>query len=137
MNIANAKEQIKNAVTIYLQKDALGRYLVPLVHQRPIFLQGPPGLGKTAIMKQISEELKIGLVAYSMTHHTRQSAIGLPVIVEKEFGGKKYPEQKEIAEQKEQKDLKELTAVDAPDNGARMAAGRLFFYFHTHSSLMT
>lgn len=90
MNIASAKEQIKNAVTIYLQKDALGRYLVPLVHQRPIFLQGAPGLGKTAIMKQISEELKIGLVAYSMTHHTRQSAIGLPVIVEKEFGGQKY-----------------------------------------------
>ena len=90
MNIANAKQQIKNAVTIYLQKDALGRYEVPLVHQRPIFLQGAPGLGKTAIMKQISEELGIGLVSYSMTHHTRQSAIGLPMIVEREFGGKRY-----------------------------------------------
>lgn len=43
MNIANAKQQIKNAVTIYLQKDALGRYEVPLVHQRPIFLQGSAG----------------------------------------------------------------------------------------------
>lgn len=90
MNIANAKQQIKNAVTIYLQKDALGRYEVPLVHQRPIFLQGAPGLGKTAIMKQISEELGIGLVSYSMTHHTRQSAIGLPMIVEREFGGQRY-----------------------------------------------
>lgn len=90
MNIANAKEQIKNAVRIYLQKDALGRYKMPLVHQRPVFLQGAPGLGKTAIMRQISNELGIGLVAYSMTHHTRQSAIGLPVIVQKEFGGKTY-----------------------------------------------
>lgn len=90
MNIAEAKQQIKNAVTIYLQKDALGRYEVPLVHQRPIFLQGAPGLGKTAIMKQISEELGIGLVSYSMTHHTRQSAIGLPMIVEREFDGQCY-----------------------------------------------
>lgn len=88
MNIASAKEQIKNTVNIYLQKDALGRYQVPLVHQRPVFLQGAPGLGKTAIMRQISSELGIGLVSYSMTHHTRQSAIGLPIIVEKEFGGK-------------------------------------------------
>jgi hypothetical protein len=29
-------------------------------------------------------------VAYTITHHTRQSAIGLPFILEKEFNGKKY-----------------------------------------------
>lgn len=38
-------------------------------------------------MNQIARELKIGLVSYSITHHTRQSALGLPFIVEKEFAG--------------------------------------------------
>ena len=90
MDIASAKQQIKNTVQIYLQKDALGRYRVPLVHQRPVFLLGAPGLGKTAIMQQIADEMGLGLVSYSMTHHTRQSALGLPVIVEKEYGGKTY-----------------------------------------------
>ena len=56
MDIASAKQQIKNTVQIYLQKDALGRYRLPLVHQRPIFLLGAPGLGKTAIMQQVADE---------------------------------------------------------------------------------
>ena len=90
MDIASAKQQIKNTVQIYLQKDALGHYRLPLVHQRPIFLLGAPGLGKTAIMQQVADEMGLGLVSYSMTHHTRQSALGLPVIVEKEYGGKHY-----------------------------------------------
>lgn len=90
MDIAAAKQQIKNTVQIYLQKDPLGRYQMPLVHQRPIFLLGAPGLGKTAIMQQIADEMGLGLVSYSMTHHTRQSALGLPIIVEKEYGGRHY-----------------------------------------------
>lgn len=89
MDIAAAKQQIKNTVSIYLQKDALGRYRVPTVRQRPVFLLGAPGIGKTAIMQQIAEEMDLGLVSYSMTHHTRQSAIGLPVIVEKAYGGQR------------------------------------------------
>ena len=35
-----------------------------------------------------ANELGIGLVSYSMTHHTRQSAIGLPFIARKNFGEK-------------------------------------------------
>jgi hypothetical protein len=31
-------------------------------------------------MEQIAQELGISLVSYSMTHHTRQSALGLPFI---------------------------------------------------------
>ena len=50
------------------------------MRQRPLFLQGAPGLGKTAIMEQVASELDIALVSYSMTHHTRQSAIGLPFL---------------------------------------------------------
>lgn len=41
-------------------------------------------------MEQIAEECKIGLVAYTITHHTRQSAVGLPFIKEMEFAGKEY-----------------------------------------------
>ena len=90
MNICQAKQQIKNAITAYFTKDELGNYEIPIEKQRPLFLVGPPGIGKTAIMKQIASELGIGLVSYSMTHHTRQSAIGLPFIVHKEYDGKEY-----------------------------------------------
>jgi hypothetical protein len=61
-----------------------------VTRQRPVLLIGPPGIGKTAIMEQIAEECQIGLVAYTITHHTRQSAIGLPVIVKKTYQGKEY-----------------------------------------------
>lgn len=90
MNIKQAKEYIKNAINLYLKKDEFGEYRVPVVRQRPIFLLGAPGIGKTAIMEQIAQELGIALVSYSMTHHTRQSALGLPFIVQKEYGGKEY-----------------------------------------------
>ena len=40
-------------------------------------------------MEQIAQEMGIALVAYSMTHHTRQSALGLPFITEKTYGGEK------------------------------------------------
>lgn len=90
MNISEAKEQIKNAVASYLTKDEFDRYVIPIEKQRPVFLVGAPGIGKTAIMEQIAEELGIGLVSYSMTHHTRQSALGLPYITKKVYGGKEY-----------------------------------------------
>lgn len=90
MNIKQAKEQIKNAITAYFTKDEFGSYVIPIEAQRPVFLMGPPGVGKTAIMQQIAEELGVALVSYSMTHHTRQSALGLPFIVKKTYGGKEY-----------------------------------------------
>ncbi len=90
MNIKQAKEYIKNSVNLYLKKDEFGEYRVPVVRQRPIFLLGAPGIGKTAIMEQIAQELGIALVSYSMTHHTRQSALGLPFITQKNYGGQEY-----------------------------------------------
>ena len=90
MNIKQAKEQIMYAVKSYFTKDASGEFLIPVERQRPIFLMGPPGIGKTAVMEQIASELKVGLVTYSMTHHTRQSALGLPFIVYKTYGGREY-----------------------------------------------
>lgn len=90
MDIRQAKNQIKNAMKAYFAKDEFGNYLLPIDQQRPVFLMGAPGIGKTAIIQQIAQELEVGFVSYSMTHHTRQSALGLPFITEKTFGGSEY-----------------------------------------------
>ncbi len=90
MNIKQAKEYIKDSVNLYLKKNEFGEYRVPVVRQRPIFMVGAPGIGKTAIMEQIAQELGVALVSYSMTHHTRQSALGLPFITQKTYGGEEY-----------------------------------------------
>ena len=90
MNISEAKEQIKNAMRVYFTRDEFGSYAIPIERQRPVFLMGPPGIGKTAIMEQIAQELDVALVSYSMTHHTRQSALGLPYITHKNYGGTDY-----------------------------------------------
>ena len=90
MNIKEAKEQIQSAMRAYFTKDEFGNYVIPVEKQRPIFLMGPPGIGKTAIMEQIAQELGVGLVSYSMTHHTRQSALGLPFIEHKVYGGREF-----------------------------------------------
>ena len=90
MNIKRAKQEIKDTIEAYLMKDEFGEYAIPSVRQRPVLLIGPPGVGKTQIMEQIARECGIGLVAYTITHHTRQSAIGLPFIEKREFGGREY-----------------------------------------------
>lgn len=88
MNIKEAKEEIVRSVEMYLDKDAFGEYNIPYMKQRPIFMIGAPGIGKTAIVEQVASELGIALVSYSMTHHTRQSALGLPYIEERTYDGK-------------------------------------------------
>lgn len=87
MNIKRAKHEIKDAIEAYLLKDAYGEYCIPSIRQRPLLLMGPPGIGKTQIMEQIARECRINLVAYTITHHTRQSAVGLPFIKEKSYDG--------------------------------------------------
>ncbi len=57
MNIKEAKEQIKNAMTAYFRKDKFGNYLLPPEKQRPVFLLGAPSIGKTAIMEQVAAEM--------------------------------------------------------------------------------
>ena len=88
MNIKRAKEEIERTVRAYLAKDALGEYAIPAVRQRPILLMGPPGIGKTQILEQAARECGVALVAYTITHHTRQSAVGLPFIRQKHYGGR-------------------------------------------------
>lgn len=90
MNIKQAKQEIKDTIEAYLAKDSFGEYRIPAIRQRPVLLMGPPGIGKTQIMEQIAKECQIGLVAYTITHHTRQSAVGLPFIKEKVYGGQTF-----------------------------------------------
>ena len=90
MNIKRAKQEIKDTIQAYLLRDDTGAYAIPSIRQRPVLLIGPPGVGKTQIMEQISQEMGIGLVAYTITHHTRQSAVGLPFIEKKQYGGREY-----------------------------------------------
>ena len=90
MNIADAKRQVKDTVEAYLAVDDVGMHRIEPAAQRPLFLIGAPGIGKTAIMSQVADELGIGLVSYSMTHHTRQSALGLPFVVDGAHGALSY-----------------------------------------------
>ena len=90
MTIAEAKEEIRNTVRAYLATDDTGNLLIPREKQRPVLLMGPPGIGKTAIMEQVAQELHVNLVSYTITHHTRQSAIGLPFISKRKYDNKEY-----------------------------------------------
>lgn len=90
MDIKRAKKEIRDSIEAYLAKDEYGDYMIPSIRQRPILLMGPPGIGKTQVMEQVAKECKIALVAYTITHHTRQSAVGLPFIEKKNYGGKEY-----------------------------------------------
>ena len=90
MNIKRAKQEIMDTLRAYLAKDQFGNYRIPTLRQRPLLLMGPPGIGKTQIMEQVATEMNLGLVAYTITHHTRQSALGLPLIRQETFGGKSY-----------------------------------------------
>lgn len=88
MNIQEAKEEIRRTLRAYLDIPDDDARRIPVSKQRPLLLIGPPGIGKTAVMEQIARECGVGLVSYTMTHHTRQSAIGLPFIREAVFDGK-------------------------------------------------
>lgn len=90
MNIREAKEEIVRTIRAYTAKDDRGCWRIPPVRQRPVLLMGPPGIGKTAIMEQAAQECGTGLVAYTITHHTRQSAVGLPQLVTKRFRDTEY-----------------------------------------------
>ena len=90
MNIQEAKDEILRTVRACRRRDETGAFEIPAELQRPLLLMGPPGIGKTAIMKQAAEEAGINLVSYTITHHTRQSAIGLPMIAHRDYDGREY-----------------------------------------------
>ena len=88
MNIREAIRQTETALRAYAQRDERGMPLIAASMQRPIYLLGAPGIGKTAAVAQVAQHLNVGLVSCTLTHHTRQSALGLPQIVSRTFDGK-------------------------------------------------
>ena len=78
--INEAKDEMKAGIEAYFITDEKGRYIYDPVSRLPYYLFGAPGIGKTQITKQVADELGIGFVSFSVTHHTRNSIIGLPVI---------------------------------------------------------
>ncbi len=88
--VQQAKDEIKAGMQAYLMKDKDGAYCYKETAKMPFYLEGKPGMGKTEIVRQIADELGIGFVSFSITHHTRNTLLGLPVIVEEE--GWKYTE---------------------------------------------
>ena len=88
MDIKRAKQEIETTVRAYLAKDDGDNYRIPAMRQRPLLLMGPPGVGKTQIVEQAAQACGVALVAYTITHHTRQSAVGLPFIRQKDIDGK-------------------------------------------------
>ena len=89
MNIQEAKKEICHTLKAYLIKDEHGTYSYPVLRQRPILLMGPPGIGKTAVVEQAARECGLGCISYTITHHTRQSAIGLPEISHRVYNDRK------------------------------------------------
>lgn len=87
-NVAEAKNEMLSGIRAYMAKDKKGKYFYDVVNKLPFYLEGPPGIGKTEIVRQIADELGIGFVSFSITHHTRNSMIGLPVIENLENGSK-------------------------------------------------
>ncbi len=90
MNIRDAKVQISNALRSYFAKDEYGEYIIPLERQRPVFLMGPPGVGKTAVMEQIASELGVGLLSYAMTQHTLATVLGQAYVTKKTFAAQEF-----------------------------------------------
>lgn len=78
--ILEAKNEVKNGIRAYLMKGPDGKYLFREENRLPYYFEGAPGLGKTEVSRQIANELGIGFVSFSLTHHTRNSLLGLPVI---------------------------------------------------------
>ena len=88
ISIAQAKKALEQAARLYLSKDQQGRYRIDRRRARPVCLMGPAGIGKTEIVRQVAEELGLAFLSYSVTHHTRQSALGLPQLTQREVDGR-------------------------------------------------
>lgn len=78
-SIKQAKNTIKEGIRVYLEKNKNG-YVMKEVNRLPFYLVGAPGIGKTELTSQIASELGIGFTSCSITHHSKNTVLGLPVI---------------------------------------------------------
>lgn len=78
-SVKQAKDTIKEGIKVYLAKKN-NRYIMKEVNRLPFYLVGAPGIGKTELVAQVADELGIGFTSCSITHHSRNTVLGLPVI---------------------------------------------------------
>ncbi|MDO4531970.1 MAG: AAA family ATPase, partial [Bacillota bacterium] len=87
ITIKKAKEILLQTMRLYFSKNRKGEYQMDRRRTRPLYLMGAAGIGKTEIVRQAAEESGVAFLSYSVTHHTRQSLIGLPCLKEEWIGG--------------------------------------------------
>ena len=81
MNIKEAKQEIIYTIKAYLAKDETGASLIPAERQRPVLMIGAPGIGKTAIMRQIAEELGLTLGKSPIQFETKWDSVENVLII--------------------------------------------------------
>lgn len=91
VTITQAKTALEQTAVLYFSKDSHGSYRMDRHRARPVCLMGPAGIGKTEIVRQVAQEQGLAFLSYSVTHHTRQSVIGLPKLSECTADGKTVP----------------------------------------------
>ena len=87
MNIRQAKQQIERSMKAYFAKDEFGEYRLSINRQRPVFLIGAPGIGKTAIMEQIAQE---GAIQIFKTPYTGMEEVIVGVVGTLQFDVLEY-----------------------------------------------
>lgn len=91
-SIAEALDALAAGIKSYLMKDPkTGLYITEAFYRNPFYLVGPPGIGKTKGVEEVARRIGIGFLSFSLTHHTRNTILGLPVICDRgddEEGGK-------------------------------------------------
>lgn len=84
MKIKNAIALITKQIEVYFTGS------IPVASQRPIYVIGAPGIGKTQMMTQIAQQLGAMLVKYDLKSLVRSTAPGLPTLVQQEYDGISY-----------------------------------------------
>lgn len=90
MNIKEAKQELVNTVRAYTRKREDGQLCNSTGTAAPHAPDGAAWHWEDSDSGAGRGRMRVGLVAYTMTHHTRQSAIGLPLISHENFQGKEY-----------------------------------------------
>ena len=63
-------------------KQVLTAALKDPVKTPPIFIEGPPGVGKSAVARQVADEAKVGWLDTRASQHDPTDFRGIPAVIE-------------------------------------------------------